>query len=100
MTDGKSKTVGSFLRYDSIEKLIKKFYRGESKQASLLAMVNGKIDNLHRIEDMLSAYSVLYLYDVAANSELELKADYLLVNHMEEMVLQSGMVKVNNKMMQ
>jgi len=66
----------------------------------LLAMVNGKIDNLHRIEDMLSTYSELYLYDVAANSELELKTDYLLVNHLEEMVLQLGMVKSDNKKVQ
>lgn len=37
------------LKYDSLEKLVRKYYRGENKQASLLAMVNGKIDNLHRI---------------------------------------------------
>lgn len=65
--------------------------------SSQLAMVNGKIDNLHRIEDMLSTYSELYLYDVAANPELELKTDYLLVNHLEEMVLQLGMVKSDNR---
>lgn len=50
--------------------------------------------------DMMSAYSVLYLYDVSANPELELKTDYLLVNHLEEMVLQLGMVKADNKKMQ
>lgn len=88
------------LKYDSLEKLIRKYYRGENKQASMLAMVSGKIDNLHRIEDMLSTYSELYLYDVAANPELELKTDYLLVNHLEEMVLQLGMVKAGNKKMQ
>lgn len=88
------------LKYDSLEKLVKKYYRGENKQASLLAMVNGKIDNLHRIEDMLSTYSELYLYDVAANPELELKTDYLLVNHLEEMVLQLGMVKSGNRKVQ
>lgn len=85
------------LKYDSLEKLVKKYYRGESKQASLLAMVNGKIDNLHKIKDMLSTYSELYLYDVTANPELELKTDYLLVNHQEEMVLQLGMVKADKK---
>ena len=88
------------LKYDSLEKLVRKYYRGENKQASLLAMVNGKIDNLHRIEDMLSTYSDLYLYDVAANPELELKTDYLLVNHQEEMVLQLGLVKSNKKKVQ
>lgn len=54
------------LKYDALEKLVKKYYRGESKQTSMLAMVNAKIDNLYRIEDMLSSYSVLYLYDIAA----------------------------------
>lgn len=88
------------LKYDSLEKLVRKYYRGENKQASLLAMVNGKIDNLHRIEDMLSTYSDLYLYDVAANPELELKTDYLLVNHQEETVLQLGLVKSNKKKVQ
>lgn len=88
------------LKYDSLEKLVKKYYRGENKCASMLAMVYGKIDNLHRIEDMLSTYSELYLYDVAANPELELKTDYLLVNHLEEMVLQLGMVKSDNKKVQ
>ena len=52
------------VRYDSLEKLVKKYYRGGNKQASMLAMVLGKIDNLHRIKDMLSTYSELYLYDV------------------------------------
>lgn len=88
------------LKYDSLEKLVRKYYRGENKQASLLAMVNGKIDNLHRIEDMLSTYSDLYLYDVTANPELELQTDYLLVNHQEEMVLQLGLVKSNKKKVQ
>ena len=68
------------LKYDSLEKLVRKYYRGKSKQDSMLAMVNGKIDNLYRIEDMLSTYSELYLYDVTANPESELKNDYLLVN--------------------
>ena len=85
------------LKYDSLQKLVRKYYRGESKQASLLAMVNGKINNLYRIEEMLSTYSILYLYDVAANPEMELKTDYLLVNQSDEMVLQLGLVKANKK---
>lgn len=63
----------------------------------MLAMVKGKIDNLHRIIDMLSTYSVLYLYDTSANPELELMTDYLLVNQLEEMVLQLGLVKADKK---
>lgn len=85
------------LKYTSLEKLVQKYYRGKSKQDSILAMVNGKIDNLYRIEDMLSTYSELYLYDVAANPESELKTDYLLVNQLDDRVLQLGMVKADKK---
>lgn len=85
------------LKYGSLEKLVGKYYRGKSKQDSILAMVNGKIDNLYRIEDMLSTYSELYLYDVAANPESELKTDYLLVNQLDDRVLQLGMVKADKK---
>ncbi len=81
------------IKYDSLEKLVKKYYRGENKQASILAMVLGKINNLHMIESMLSTYSELYLYDVTANPDSELKTDYLLVNQHEEMVLQLGIIK-------
>lgn len=88
------------LKYDSLEKLVQKYYRGENKQASMLAMVKGKIDNLNRIEDMLSSYSVLYLYDVAANPESGLKTDYLMVNHLDDRVLQLGMVKSDKKKVQ
>ena len=88
------------LKYDSLEKLVQRYYRGENKQASMLAMIKGKIDNLYRIEDMLSSYSVLYLYDVAANPESELKTDYLLVNHLDDRVLQLGMVKADKKKVQ
>lgn len=88
------------LKYNSLEKLVQKYYRGKSKQDSMLAMVNGKIDNLYRIEDMLSTYSVLYLYDVAANPESELQTDYLLVNHLDDRVLQLGMVKEDKKNVQ
>lgn len=88
------------LKYDSLEKLVQKYYHGKSKQDSMLAMVNGKIDNLYRIEDMLSTYSELYLYDVAANPESELKTDYLLVNQLDDRVLQLGMVKADKKKVQ
>jgi len=88
------------LKYDSLEKLVQKYYRGKSKQDSMLAMVNGKIDNLYRIEDMLSTYSELYLYDVTANPDSELKTDYLLVNQLDARVLQLGMVKADKKKVQ
>ena len=42
----------------------------------------------------------MYLYDVAANLESELKTDYLLVNQLDDRVLQLGMVKADKKKMQ
>ena len=41
------------LKYSSIERLVRKFYKGTDKQNSVLAMVYGKIDNLHEIESIL-----------------------------------------------
>lgn len=81
------------LRYDSIEKLIRKYYKRADKQESMAAMVYGKINNLSRISEMLRTESVLYLYDITANPELHLKTDYLLVNQQADVVLQLGIVK-------
>ena len=83
------------VKYESLEKLVRKYYHGQNKQDSILAMVLGKINNLHKIKDMLSTYSQLYLYDVTANPESGLKTDYLLVNQQKDMVLQLGMIKVD-----
>ncbi len=81
------------LRYDSIEKLIRKYYKRTEKQESMAAMVYGKINNLPRISEMLRTESVLYLYDITANPELQLKTDYLLVNQQQDAVLQLGIIK-------
>lgn len=81
------------LRYDSIEKLIRKYYKRAEKQESMVAMVYGKINNIPRIREMLQTESVLYLYDITANPELQLKTDYLLVNQQPDAVLQLGIIK-------
>lgn len=87
-------TVGGYmiksgrLRYDSIEKLIRKYYQRAEKQESVAAMVYGKINNLPEINEMLRTESVLYLYDITANPELQLKTDYLLVNQQTDVVLE------------
>lgn len=81
------------LRYDSIEKLIRKYYKRSEKQKSMAAMVYGKINNLPRISEILRTESVLYLYDITANPELQLKTDYLLVNQQQDVVLQLGIIK-------
>lgn len=86
------------LRYDSIEKLIRKYYKRVEQQESIVAMVYGKINNLSRINEMLRTESILYLYDITANPELQLKTDYLFVNQQPDAVLQLGIIKaVNSK---
>ena len=81
------------LRYDSIEKLIRKYYKHLEKQESIAAMVYGKINNVPRIKDMLQSESVLYLYDITENPELQLKTDYMLVHQQPDAVLQLGIIK-------
>lgn len=81
------------LRYDSIGKLIRKYYKKTEKQESMAAMVYGKIDNLPRLSKMLQTESAIYLYDITANPKLQLKTDYLLVNQQPDMVLQLGIIK-------
>lgn len=50
---GIKNTASGRLRYDFIEKLIRKYYKRTEKQESLAAMVYGKINNLSRISEML-----------------------------------------------
>ena len=85
------------LKYTSLEKLVKKYYPKMEKAMSILAMIRSKIDNLHRIEELLSTNSILYIYDASLNPMSELKTDYLIVNEQEAMVLQLGLVKVKDR---
>lgn len=87
----------SRLKYSSLEKLVKKYYRKMEKAISILAMIRGKIDNLYRIEELLSTNSILYIYDAALNPMSELKTDYLIVNEQDKVVLQLGLVKVKDR---
>ncbi len=85
------------LQYDSINKLVAKYYKKVVKQKSIEAMVYNKIDNITQIKKMFSSESDLYLYDVDANPYSELKTDYLLVNHQSEIVLQLGLIRSNGR---
>lgn len=85
------------LQYNSITKLVRKYYKKAEKQESITAMVYGKIDNLARIREMLETESFLYLYDITANPELKLKTDYLLVNQQPDVVLLKMILRLNVK---
>lgn len=85
------------LKYTSLEKMVKKYYPKTERAVSMLAMIKSKIDNLHRIEEILTGESKLYIYDAALNSTSELKTNYLIVNEQDEIVLQMGLVKVKGR---
>lgn len=77
----------------SVEKLVRKYYKTEEKQRSILEMIHRKLDNLGELEDMFSSYSTLYLYEKEQNEESEFRSDYLLVHENEKKILHLGLVK-------
>lgn len=46
---------------ESIEKLVKKYYKKEEKQRVILEMIYRKLNNLYLLEEMFHSYSKLYL---------------------------------------
>lgn len=78
---------------DSVEKLVRKYYRTEEKQRRILEMIHRKLDNLGELGDMFSSYSRLYLYEKEQNQESEFQSDYLLVHENGKKILHLGLVK-------
>lgn len=50
------------ITHDSIEKLVRKYFKTEEKQRVMLEMIYRKLDNLYLLEEMFHSYSKLYLY--------------------------------------
>lgn len=78
---------------DSVEKLVRKYYRTEEKQRRILEIIHRKLDNLGELGDMFSSYSRLYLYEKEQNAESEFQSDYLLVHENGRKILHLGLVK-------
>lgn len=78
---------------DSVEKLVRKYYKTEEKQRRILEMIHRKLDNLGELGDMFSSYSRLYLYEKEQNGESEFQSDYLLVHENGKKILHLGLVK-------
>ena len=78
---------------DSVEKLVRKYYKTEEKQRRILEMIHRKLDNLGELGDMFSSYSRLYLYEKGQNGESEFQSDYLLVHENGKKILHLGLVK-------
>lgn len=77
----------------SIEKLVRKYYKTEEKQRRILELIKRKLNNLHLIDQMFSAYSQLYLYEKPQNVNTEFNCDYLLVHETGKEILHLGIVK-------
>jgi hypothetical protein len=78
---------------DSVEKLVRKYYRTDEKQRRMLEMIHRKLYNLGELEEMFSSYSRLYLYEKQQNRASEFQSDYLLVHENGKKILHLGLVK-------
>lgn len=79
------------ITHESIEKLVRKYYRTEEKQRVMLEMIYRKLNNLHLLEEMFHSYSKLYLYEKAEGTEFD--CDYLMVHESGKSILHLGLVK-------
>jgi hypothetical protein len=78
---------------ESVEKLVRKYYKTEEKQRRMLEMIHRKLDNLEELGEMFSSYSRLYLYEKNQNMDSEFQSDYLLVHENGKKILHLGLVK-------
>ena len=78
---------------ESVEKLVRKYYKTEEKQRRMLEMIHRKLDNLGELGEMFSSYSKLYLYEKEKNKESEFQSDYLLVHETGKKILHLGLVR-------
>ncbi len=78
---------------ESVEKLVRKYYKTEEKQRRMLEMIHRKLDNLGELGEMFSSYSKLYLYEKEQNWESDFQSDYLLVHENRKKILHLGLVK-------
>lgn len=78
---------------ESVEKLVRKYYKPEEKQRRMLEMIHRKLDNLGELEEMFSSYSRLFLYEKGQNRDSEFQSDYLLVHENGKKILHLGLVK-------
>lgn len=81
------------ITHESIEKLVRKYYRTEEKQRVMLEMIYRKLNNLYLLEEMFQSYSKLYLYEKTGDRNTEFDCDYLMVHERGKKILHLGLVK-------
>lgn len=84
------------LTMKSLEKSVRKFYKSHEKQEQILKLIHLKLDHLYLLNEMFTAYSQLYLFDVNFNPQSEFDSDYLLVHESDKKILHLGIVKSKN----
>lgn len=82
---------------ESLEKLVRKYYKTKEKQDRILKLIHLKLDYLYLLPEMFSSYSKLYLFDINHNPDSEFDSDYLLIHGMEDKILHLGIVKAQGK---
>lgn len=85
------------ITHESIEKLVRKYYRTEEKQRLILEMIYRKLNNLHLIGEMFQSYSRLYLYKKTNNMDTEFNCDYLMVHERKNVILHLGLIKSKDR---
>ena len=85
------------ITHESIEKLVRKYYRAEEKQRLILEMIYRKLNNLHLLGEMFQYYSKLYLYEKTENKDTEFDCDYLMVHESGKAILHLGLVKSEDR---
>ena len=85
------------ITHESIEKLVRKYYRTEEKQRLILEMIYRKLNNLHLIGEMFQSYSRLYLYEKTNNMDTEFNCDYLMVHERKNVILHLGLIKSKDR---
>ncbi|MBD5474950.1 MAG: hypothetical protein HDR17_03040 [Lachnospiraceae bacterium] len=81
----------------SLEKLVKKYYKTEEKQRRILDVIHLKLDNLSFLPEMFASYSKLYLYDLGKREDSDFDSDYLLVHEMRDRTLHLGIIKTGRQ---
>lgn len=85
------------ITHESIEKMVRKYYRTEEKQRLILEMIYRKLNNLHLIDEMFQSYSKLYLYEKTEEMDTEFDCDYLLVHESGKAILHLGLIKSEDR---
>ncbi len=85
------------LTMETMEKMVRKYYRSKEKQERMLKMIHLKLDYLHLLYNMFSSYSRLYLFDINHNPDSEFNSDFLLIHEIEDKILHLGLVKAHGK---